>query len=264
MIKRDCLIEFNDAKSIVVSGDIHGDFAPLVHKCCNQYGMTDTLIIVAGDCGFGFEKKGYYDSLYEKCREKLAKANNWLVFVRGNHDNPAYFEKGVVKHKRWMTIPDYTVIKACGHSILCVGGATSIDRRQRILDKHWHPIDMDDPLAPNVYWDAEQPIYEEAKLDVIDKCFAIDTVITHTSPSFCELSSHFGLEDWAMYDKYLLDDVKEERQVMDELYNYLYTKNHPLQYWFYGHFHESWHAKIDDVQFNMLDIMELREIFSKK
>lgn len=260
MVKRDCFIDFPDAKGIVVSGDIHGDFAPLVYKCCNQYGMTDTLIIVAGDCGFGFAKKVFYDKIYEKCRDKLTKANNWLVFVRGNHDNPAYFENGVIKHNRWMTIPDYSVIKACGHSILCVGGATSVDRRYRIQDKHWHPIDTNDPLAPNVYWPNEQPIYDEAKLDAIDKCSAIDTVITHTSPSFCELSSHFGLEDWAMHDNGLMDDVKHERKVMDNLYNYLYTKNHPLCYWFYGHFHESWHAKIDDVLFNMLDIMELREI----
>ena len=78
-----------------------------------------------------------------------------------------------------------------------------------------------------------------------------------------ELYSHFSLEEWAMHDKDLMDDVRNERKVMDNLYNYLYTKNHPLHYWFYGHFHESWHAKIDDVLFNMLDIMELREISYK-
>ena len=84
--------------------------------------------------------------------------------------------------------------------------------------------------------------------------------ITHTSPSFCELSSHHFLEDWAEHDVDLMDDIKYERQVMDDLYNYLYTKNHPLRYWYYGHFHESWHAQIDDIMFHMLDIMELREI----
>ena len=45
--------EFPDAKSVVVAGDIHGDFKAIVYKCCEQYGMKDTLIIVAGDCGFG-------------------------------------------------------------------------------------------------------------------------------------------------------------------------------------------------------------------
>ena len=260
MVKRDSYIEFPHAKGLVVSGDIHGDFTQLVFKCCNQYELKDTLIIVAGDCGFGFAKKGYYDGIYEKCRDKLTKANNWLVFIRGNHDNPAYFEKGVVKHKRWMTIPDYSVIKVCGHSILCVGGATSIDRLYRIMNKHWHPFNADDPLAPNVYWPNEQPIYDEVELDAINEAFAIDTVITHTSPSFCELNSHIGLHEWAMNDEDLLDDVKRERKVMDDLYAYLYSKNHPLRYWYYGHFHQSWHAEIDGIMFHMLDIMELREI----
>ena len=254
-------VEFPNAKGIVVSGDIHGDFTDLVNKCCSVYDLHDTLIIVAGDCGFGFSKKGYYDSVYKKCSDKLSKANNWLVFIRGNHDNPAYFESGVVNYKRWMTIPDYTVIKACGHSILCVGGATSIDRLYRIMDKSYHPAFDDDPLAPNIYWADESPVYDETKLDAIDKAFAIDIVITHTSPSFCELTSHKGLHEWAIHDESLLDDVKNERQVMDNLHSYLYAKNHPLQYWFYGHFHQSWHCEIDDVMYNMLDIMEFREIY---
>lgn len=136
------MFDFPNAKSIVVSGDIHGDFSQLVYKCYVQYGMTDTVIIVAGDCGFGFEKPGYYENLYKRCRERLSKANNWLLFVRGNHDNPAYFRSALplgssknlqpIKHKRWMTLPDYSVVKACGHTILCVGGATSIDRTYRM------------------------------------------------------------------------------------------------------------------------------------
>ena len=32
-----------------------------------------------------------------------------------------------------------------------------------------------------------------------------------------------------------------------------------VPYWFYGHFHESWHSEIEGVRYNMLDIMELRE-----
>ena len=254
------LKEFPKAKGIVVSGDIHGDFAQLVFKCCVQYGMTDTLIVVAGDCGFGFEKLGYYENLYKRCRDRLSKANNWIVFIRGNHDNPAYFNTQPIKHQRWMTLQDYSIIKACGHTILCVGGATSVDRRPRMMSPRYHLPQSEDPLMPNVYWSNEQPIYDETILDAIDKACAVDTVITHTSPSFCELTSHFGLEYWAMNDENLMDDVKRERKVMDDLYAYLYSKNHPLRYWFYGHFHQSWHAEIDNVMFHMLDIMELREM----
>ena len=252
--------EFPKAKSIVVSGDIHGDFTQLVFKCCVQYGMTETLIIVAGDCGFGFERPGYYENLYKKCVKKLSKANNWLLFVRGNHDNPAFFNLEPIRHQRWMTLPDYSLVKACGHTILCVGGATSIDRLLRMTSKYYHQPNPSDPLAPNLYWKDEAPFFDKVRLDAIDELCAIDTVITHTSPSFCELSSHQGLEQWAEHDEDLLNDVKNERKVMDDLHAYLYAKNHPLRYWFYGHFHQSWHAEIDGILYNMLDIMELREL----
>lgn len=152
--------EFPEAKNIVVSGDIHGDFKQLVHKCCIQYGMTDTLIIVAGDCGFGFERPGYYENLYSKCSRRLSKTDNWLVFIRGNHDNPAYFNLQPIHHSRWMTLPDYSVIKACGHTILCVGGAISVDRSLRIASQLYHRPDFDNSLAPNIYWMNECPFFD--------------------------------------------------------------------------------------------------------
>ena len=85
------LQKFPSAKSIVVSGDIHGDFNQLVFKVCVQYQMQDTLLVVAGDCGFGFEKPGYYEDMARRNAKRLSESNNWIVFVRGNHDNPAYF-----------------------------------------------------------------------------------------------------------------------------------------------------------------------------
>ena len=256
----DRFYDFPDAKGIVVSGDVHGDFNQLVFKCCIQYGMTDTLIIVAGDCGFGFEKQGYYENVYRRNRERLSKANNRILFVRGNHDNPAYFNEFPIKQSCWMTIPDYAVVRACGHVILCVGGAVSVDRYYRISDLQYHLPNQDEPLARNIYWRNECPVFDVDKLDEINEYFAIDTVITHTAPSFCELISKNGLANWAIYDEDLVDDVKRERKVMDQLLDYLKSKGHPLRHWYYGHFHQSWHQEIDGVQYNMLDIMELRDL----
>ena len=252
--------EFPEAQSIVVSGDIHGDFTPLVYKCCIQYGMTDTLIIVAGDCGFGFERPGYYENLYNKCSRRLSKANNWLAFLRGNHDNPAYFNLLPIHHSRWMTLPDYSIIKACGHTILCVGGATSVDRSLRIAAKQPRQPALENPLVPNIYWTNEGPVFDQKKLDAIDKVHVIDTVITHTAPSFCERTSLQVLNNWAIQDEDLLYDVKRERQVMDKLHAHLLAKGHPLRHWLYGHFHQSWNAEMDGVIYNMLDIMDLREL----
>ena len=49
---------FPNAKNVVVCGDIHGEFNVVIYKLCVQYQMTDTVLIIAGDCGFGFDKPG--------------------------------------------------------------------------------------------------------------------------------------------------------------------------------------------------------------
>ncbi len=253
------ILEFPKAKNIVVSGDIHGDFKALVYKCCMQYQITDSLILVAGDCGFGFERQGYYESVYKKCIKRLQRNNNWIVFIRGNHDNPAYFDGKRVNYKRWKAVQDYTIIKACGHTILCVGGAISIDRTLRQTANYLETGEGE--LTPYVYWPNEPPVYDETKLDAINKICAVDIVVTHTSPSFCERSSHIFLESWAIRDKTLLEEVANERKVMDNIQIYLHIHNHPVQYWFYGHFHESWHSEINDIKYRLLDIMELAQVY---
>lgn len=252
---------FTDAKGIVVVGDIHGYFEKLVQKCCCQYGMTDTLIIVAGDCGFGFERSDYYTTIYNKCRAQLAEFNNWVVFIRGNHDNPAYFDGRQVNEERWKAVPDYSVLKACGHTILCIGGATSVDRTLRLREQLGSTVIVgEEKFHPCCYWSEEAPVYNEARLQAISNTHAIDTVITHTAPTFCEKLTREGIQGWLMKDKSLLDDLQQERKVIDDIYNTLKGHNHPLRYWFYGHFHESWQAEIDGVQFYMLDCMEMRQI----
>lgn len=256
------IYEFPDAKHIVVSGDIHGDFEALVDKCCTQYSMKDTLIIVAGDCGFGFQWSGYYKDIYMKLSSRLSKGNNWIVFVRGNHDNPAYFDGLQVNYKRWKAIPDYSVLKACGHTILCVGGAVSVDRTYRLSEMYGMTVVIEDDrrLEMSYYWPNEAPSYDEAKLAAIDEVCAVDVVVSHTAPSFCELISRQGIQNWLTKDEDLLQDIKAERKVMDNIQAYLYVHSHPLDHWFYGHFHQSWHGEIDDIRYNMLDCLELREI----
>ena len=88
----------------------------------------------------------------------------------------------------------------------------------------------------------------------------IDSVITHTAPSFCELLSKAGLSGWAERDAELLTDCEKERETMDRLFEHLKAAGHPLSHWYYGHFHQSWNSGIDGVLFSMLDIMEFKEL----
>ena len=175
--------------------------------------------------------------------------------MRGNHDDPSYFNEEKISHQRFRTTPDYSVIQACGHNILCVGGAVSIDRTDRIEHDAKHP---DSSVVS--YWENEMPFFNEEALNDIGHNFKIDTVVTHTSPTFCELISKAGLSEWAARDSNLLADCDSERRAMDHIFEYLKANNHPLEHWFYGHFHQNWSSSIDGVQFSMLDIMEFKEL----
>ena len=259
---------FPEAESLVVCGDIHGDFNLLVHKMCVQYQMKNTVLIVAGDCGFGFEHKEYYDDLVKRNNHRMNECNNWIVFVRGNHDNPAYFDGKSFMNKRFLAIPDYSIVKACRHTVLCVGGAISIDRSHRIGAwnkriknlKHYGVHTEEGVFAKNYYWPTEPPVFDKQKLEAINEHNAIDTVVTHTAPSFCELQSKNGLCCFAYNDENLILDVENERKVLDQIHDLLTYQKHPITHWCYGLFHQSWHNDIDGILFKMLDIMEFYEI----
>ena len=251
--------KYPDAKSLVICGDIHGDFVPLVYEITVRYGMRDTLVIVAGDCGFGFEKPDAYNNIFRRIEKRLVQNNCWIAMVRGNHDDPAYFElqadgNTLIHHARWQTVPDYTVIQACGRMVLCVGGAVSVDRQIRMREMERH-------LGKRYYWPNETVRYDAEALEAIrDAGLKVDTVVTHTAPSMCEFQSKQGLATWAQCDATLLDDCKAERAAMDDIIVHLKHDKHPLERWYYGHFHNSWHSEIDGVWFTMLDIMELLEV----
>ena len=48
--------------------------------------------------------------------------------------------------------------------------------------------------------------------------------------------------------------IDDERAVMDNIYNKLIADGHPLQKWFYGHYHYHNQEYIDGVQYIMLDM----------
>ena len=98
-------------------------------------------------------------------------------------------------------------------------------------------------------------------MNAIRTSLLIDTVVTHTAPSYCELLSKSDLNQWAENDPLPLDDVQSERETMDMLLDRLKTDNHPVSHWYYGHFHQSWHSCIDGILYQMLDIMEFSQIY---
>ena len=242
-------------ENIIAVGDIHGDIMPLVNKINDQYEIQNSLIIVAGDVGIGFHKDGFYTDLFKKAGARLKKNNNILLLVRGNHDNKDKWDDYVPFKSHWQDgnsnirfIKDYTVISAESvvkpHTILCVGGALSVDRtsNKRIVGK--------------TYWPNEIFVYDESKVESLE---GITDVITHSCPSFCEPILKTGLFQWMLVDKDIEADCDKERNDHTLLYNKLKEKN-TICSWTYGHMHYSHRAIIDDVKFRLLDIMELAEL----
>ena len=97
-------------------------------------------------------------------------------------------------------------------------------------------------------------------IETISGYCSIDTVVTHTAPSFCPLQDKHGVRSWLLSDPELFGDLDKERDIMDQIYSELIKYNHQLERWYYGHFHESTTTHIDNVIFKMLDIEEMCEL----
>ena len=263
-----------NVETVYCIGDVHGALRGVAGHI-KRYDLHDCALIFCGDIGFGFEKDEYYEQVYRKLRPLLSKQNIYLFFLRGNHDNPSFFDDKRIAHKRFTAVSDYSVIQSFAledvekttptHSVLCVGGAPSVDRSLRKQEmqklahqyKRFHACDMEHALThcKQLYWANETPIFDESSLQKLHgQGIHIDAVCTHTCPSFCEPTRKDDIAHFVAIDPTLEQDVNAERDTMDKLYERLIQDGHSLRYWYYGHFHYHSSAYFDNTYFCMIDM----------
>lgn len=254
-----------DTDNVYFAGDLHGEF-PTINVTINRLNLENCAIIVCGDIGIGFEKEEYYNQTFNHLTKTLSKKNIHLYLFRGNHDNKDYFDgEHFTSFEYVHVIPDYSIISTPTRNILCVGGATSIDRKWRLDNmeiiaikymKH-HNCNMEEAIKKSVklYWENEPIVLDTKKLEEITaNNIKIDTVCTHTAPSFCNPTTKNGLQNWIFTDLKLGDDLRQERQTCDDILNILKENEHPLKNWYYGHFHKHNVEVIDGIKYTLLDM----------
>jgi predicted phosphodiesterase len=224
-------IDLKKYTTVTATGDCHGNFRALVNSVCVQHKLRDTLVIVCGDIGMGFYKRGYYTDEFKWMQKRLEEYGNCLAMFRGNHDNPVYFNSEEYsefqepgrggKYKNVFLIEDYTVLQTIKGNILCIGGAVSIDRSARTAGISW--------------WEDEKFCMPD-ELDYMEIGKSNVTIVaTHTCPSCCGpmFSDAMGYEK---FDRFLMSELQNERLDLLEVYENI-KQSSDIKLWLYGHFH---------------------------
>ena len=220
-------------KPIFYVGDHHGDWSQLFWFV-DRLKLENCYLISVGDSGIGFKPKKEQISNIKLVNKEFKKLNIVFMSIRGNHDDPSYYNgTDKIKLSNFETIEDYTVMEHNGKLIQFIGGATSIDRSMR--------------KEGVSYWSGEGLNFNGDKLQ------KVDTLITHTAPTWC-FPQRFNqmVYDWAKDDGYLLEELILEREVMGEIFKVCQPSLH-----LYGHFHDSWNEEINGCKHRLLNINEI-------
>lgn len=262
------IYDFKNIERVYFVGDVHGCFQQFINTVITSH-MADerhrklknnepTLCVACGDIGFGFEKDEYYAQIFDELNERCAKCNINIILVRGNHDDPSYFNDEKINYSNIKAVSDYSVLQTKALTILCVGGGLSIDRSWR-KSEEIKRNKYSKSKRYRYYWENEMPIFSKEKLDGLkEQGIIVDAIASHTAPSFCYPLAKEASFSWFRVDNKLRDDLNTERGVMDSISNWFKDNEQPIKFWAYGHFHQSHFENIENCLYLALSECECR------
>ena len=231
---------------IIAIGDVHGEFKEMQSK---MMGIMESAgepvnFVQVGDFGLGFERpKKDHDRL--TTLNYLLEVNySHLWVIRGNHDNPAFWQWGCgYEFSNIHFVPDDEIRVIEGKTCYFAGGAVSVDRCKRTQG-----ID---------YWAGE--ICNERNLlgfkERIDILFTHD--VYHPVSPFGTSSD--TMKYWCERDENLMGDIIQSQIGMKYLYDSIYNIN-PNFSWYHGHYHEPHVTNNDGQVVHSLSILEFKEV----
>ena len=230
----------NKNKPLLFLGDHHGQW-DFVFDIIVTKKIENCYIICVGDGGEGFISKDKQLRQFEYLNNEFKNKNIEYKSIRGNHSDPYFFQKeNIISLSNFELIEDYSVYQHDSKLIQFIGGAISIDRTGR--------------KEGVSYWKDEKLVFDK------DKCQKVDILVTHTAPSWC-FPQQFNemVYGWAKEDAYLLEDLTDDRAVMNEIFKLCKPSLH-----LYGHFHTSVTERINGCMHKLLDINEIWSMDSFK
>ncbi len=257
------IIDLTQYKNYYFIGDPHG--IDIIYNILNSYinenNMLDnSILFFCGDNGIGFDTAEETHKKLELCNEFAIKHNLHLILVRGNHDNPYFYNESNILNKSNITlVEDYTIVKTYDNNVLCIGGSISVDRTNRALNKTW--------------WNKEEiiPINDEIENELSNLNFNIDIVCSHNCPTY-EKPKNIDkynqgeiVDNWSVWDSKLLDDNFIDRSKMNAIHEVLQAKlKNNLKYWIYGHYHNHYESIRTHPKFICLDMYYKNIVIVKK
>lgn len=215
-------------------GDPHGEWEVTATKIVDL-GKENYSLIILGDSGLGW---GGHESGQElSVLQEIANEFNVTVyFIRGNHDNPLVWKSEVWRSNLHNKFPNLNVlpeqvISINGHHTLILGGSISVDRFDRYINVSWWP---------------DETLYIPELTD--EELSTVDTILSHTCFIPDKSVTNRAVYSFALYDKKLLNDLKEEqRQYKDVVRRIVNLNNNSdLIRIIHGHFHVHMH---DEMKF---------------
>ena len=232
---------------IIAIGDVHGEFNKMQSKMVEimESAGEPVNFVQVGDFGLGFERPKKDHDRLTTINHFLKEKDSKLYVIRGNHDNPAFWEWGCgYQFSNIEFVPDDYIRVIEGKSCYFAGGAVSVDRSRRTQG-----ID---------YWAGE--IYNVKDLlrfvsDPIDILFTHD--VYHPVSPF-NVSSD-TMKYWCEKDENLMADIIQSQFVMKSLYEDI-LKTNPNFSWYHGHYHEPHVTNNDGQVVHSLSILEFKEV----
>ena len=192
--------------------------------------VKGSLIVVLGDNGFGTAPEAKIIKFLTDKNKILAYNNINVVFIRGNNDDPSYFDGEKINFSNIKAVPDYSVLETKNKNILCVGGAISADRT-------WKK-EQEKRVNKKLFWESEAPVFNSELIkEAVENFKHIDYVLSHSAPSFLNVGVDMSnIKDWEEKDKDLQKDIDNERTCMDKVFECLRDNGSKPLFWGFGHF----------------------------